>query len=47
MHVIKAFEISEVTSFLENKKKNTMFSVLAFNKALKLHIVLKSTMEIK
>jgi hypothetical protein len=45
VHVIKAFEISEVSSFFENKRNNTMFSVLAFNKALKLHIVLNSTME--
>jgi hypothetical protein len=39
----KAFEINQVFSCFEIKKNNTTFSVLSFNKALKLHICLKST----
>jgi hypothetical protein len=47
VHVIKTFEISEVSSLKKKKRNNKMFSVLVFDKALKLHIVLKSTMENK
>lgn len=43
-NIIKAFEISQVFNFYKVKRNNTMFSIFIFNKALKLHILLKSTM---
>ncbi len=44
-NTIEAFEISQVFSFFEVKRNNIIFSVFIFNKALKLHIPLKSTMD--
>jgi hypothetical protein len=45
--ITKAFEINQVSSCFEIKRNNTTFSVICFNKALKLHIRLKSTMDKK
>ncbi len=42
---IEAFEINQVSSFFEVKRNNTMFFVFIFNKALKLQMPLKSTVD--